>query len=433
MATEHDSIFTGEHSTIEPEIFGNVSEANTQSLCTEERPTENDRELLLEAATRLLSYQIGAKITEYYFSLIIFVGLIGNILTLTVMLQKRNRTLTPCIYFIAMAANDMLTVLIGLIRVCTSHLALVLPSELDSAASTLGPAWGCKIGNYLQQTASLAGPWIIVMMTADRLLAIKYALKYKHKSTPRRACYLCILAWFIAALYVSPHLYTARITYHGSSYYMCYSYYVEGDTNVYFEIYFWTNTLLNSVVPFIFLFTMNLFIIQGLKSQGKVFPSNESPGSKKVTAGNNTSREIIGHGNCDIELKNMKTENNKHCKKEGHQKRSVRKNDNNEENKNIQRQNREKQATKMLLLSSFVMLALSIPKFIRFVFYLNRNIYESPQVFADYTLAQHITTKLDRTNCAVDFLLYCLAGSKFRKDVWEMLTGCRRRIERKLC
>ena len=44
---------------------------------------------------------------------------------------------------------------------------------------------------------------------------------------------------------------------------------------------------------------------------------------------------------------------------------------------------------------------------------------EHGSLLVDYNLAKQVTGKLENTFTWVDFLLYCLAGSKFRKDVQD--------------
>ena len=109
-------------------------ESEIHTPYTEEIGTENSLGLLMEEATKLISYQIGVGINTYYYPCIIVLGLIGTIMTLSVMLQKKNRTLAPCIYFISMAANDLLTVTVGLVQVGYVIWSLVFSnSEIQSS------------------------------------------------------------------------------------------------------------------------------------------------------------------------------------------------------------------------------------------------------------------------------------------------------------
>ena len=77
----------------------------------------------------------------------------------------------------------------------------------------------------------------------------------------------------------------------------------------------------------------------------------------------------------------------------------------------------QRQLTIMLLGVTTVFLVLTSPQYIRYIIFSFLNITRDEQTFAFATLFYHLTNKLFYTNSAVNFYLYCIAGSKFRTDV----------------
>ena len=177
------------------------------------------------------------------------------------------------------------------------------------------------------------------------------------------------MLWIAVGLYAAPLLYTTEVTYQGNQSFLCSSY---PNTNIYVHVYFWSNILLNSVIPFLAMFTMNLVIIDGIRSKLKQPLPDNLPRRMQMKEGNEEPTpggSSIQDRDPPTHPKDGKTE----TKGEQPQERSARNNDSLLTIKNKQRRSREKQTTRMLLLSSFVMLALSLPKFIRIVYFMNRN------------------------------------------------------------
>ena len=77
----------------------------------------------------------------------------------------------------------------------------------------------------------------------------------------------------------------------------------------------------------------------------------------------------------------------------------------------------QRQLTIMLLVVTTAFLLLTSPQYIRYIIFSFLNITKDEQTFAFATLFYHLTNKLFYTNSAVNFFLYCIAGSKFRSDV----------------
>lgn len=84
------------------------------------------------------------------------------------------------------------------------------------------------------------------------------------------------------------------------------------------------------------------------------------------------------------------------------------------------------QLTTQLMLVSITLLILTAPQYVRYVVYVSRDAYASIDELSFYYLIMNITNKMLTLNSAVNFFLYCLGGSKFRKEAISILV-CRRR------
>ena len=86
----------------------------------------------------------------------------------------------------------------------------------------------------------------------------------------------------------------------------------------------------------------------------------------------------------------------------------------------------ESQLLVMLLLVSCALLVLTSPQYVRYIVASTAEYQRSPQTYANFMLLYHVSNKLYFTNHAVNFFLYVLGGSGFRRDVRKLLS-CRPR------
>jgi hypothetical protein len=82
----------------------------------------------------------------------------------------------------------------------------------------------------------------------------------------------------------------------------------------------------------------------------------------------------------------------------------------------------ENQLVAMLLLVSCTLLFLTSPVYIRLIAVQTVDYRDSPSAHANFILVYHLTNKLSTTNYAINFFLYVLGGTGFRRDVKKLLT-----------
>ena len=106
---------------------------------------------------------------------------------------------------------------------------------------------------------------------------------------------------------------------------------------------------------------------------------------------------------------------NKNDGNEGYQKSADSKPD--DQSKSQSNKSSDAQLTVMLLSVAFAFVILSIPVYIRFIVFSFIDYRQDPYLYAIYILFHHFSSKSIGTNHAINFLLYCLSGSKFRQEV----------------
>ena len=144
-------------------------------------------------------------------------------------------------------------------------------------------------------------------------------------------------------------------------------------------IYSWLSLAVNFVIPFSTLLTMNVKIIVAMKSHSKHMAKQAKKPTPDAKDGDTSS---------GVAKKNS----------------------------------RDQQVTMMLIGITLGLFVLTIPQYIRYVVFKFIDPYSSAEMFADFTLTYHLTAKLLATNSAVNFFLYCLTGSKFRKEALGVLS-----------
>ena len=111
--------------TEKPDEFANMSSDRILAIVTN--------------ATEFFSYKFANALQVYYQPALSVIGLVGNLLCLIIMLQKKNRKLPPCVYLTGLAITDLVTVLLYTVMWVTS---VLLPEKFERRTSDI---WACKI------------------------------------------------------------------------------------------------------------------------------------------------------------------------------------------------------------------------------------------------------------------------------------------------
>ena len=238
-----------------------MPEDNTTLGDMEENEPE-DLSTFMEEVETFMTFKVASYINQYWFPILVPIGLIGNTLSFFVMIKPSNRKVSTCIYMAAISVNDNLMMCLAL------HDHLVIEVKLHEMG-----LWECKITGYFVNFCLQTGTYQVLAMTFDKFVAIKWPHKASTYSTPRRATIILFIIFLCALIYNSPHLLMFNFV-RG----VCLSYTVGGTVE---EIFSLTTFIVNGIIPFSMLIHMNYVIVQTIRKSQKMFRSNADTTNKR--------------------------------------------------------------------------------------------------------------------------------------------------------
>ena len=315
------------------------------------------------------SYQGGKAVQTYGLPIIVPVGLVGNTLSLVIMLRRKNRRIPCCTFMAALAVSD------NTVMLCATYWWLqteILP-DLRPLADHLDLAkFECKVFTYVYTVCSFASMCLVLAMTFNRFLAVTNPLKVKIFGTVRRTkMTICGITLFSVCYAVPMGLVYSDILENG----LCVRLVLNTTVSI---IWSWIHICLASLVPFTLLLVMNSSIIITIRRRGKFLAAS--------TGGKETDQR-----------------DDKSVKSQSYQ---------------------ENQLTMMLLVVAFALLILSVPDCSIYILLKLYDVNYSLERLSNVYLFGHLADKLYIANSALNFFFYCIGGSKFRKDFLEIFQTC---------
>ena len=300
----------------------------------------------------------------YYPPVLIAFGTVGNVLTLFVMLQRQNRRMSTCLYMAALA-------LIGTLILWGMYFSLwLIRNFLPNASSP----YLCKSMTFFEGFLQDLSTWTLVAMTSERVVAIAMPLKRASWCTVARARNTLIILPLIVAGKNIHLFWTTNLFYSPEAQsYVCD--YISGKDFV--RIYTWVDSVISSILPFLMLLVSNIIIVVIVKSAIKLQISS----NRCVVQSRNGARDNI---------------------------------------RSTQTNARDQQLTFKLVSVNVLFLTLSLPYFVVRTYWSNVAI-EDQSLFL---ISFRITQCLWYTNSATYFYVYCILGSKFRKDLRYLFSCC---------
>lgn len=291
---------------------------------------------------------VGLYLWMYMSPIVFVVGIFGNTIIIILMRSKKLQGTTSSVYLPLLAIADIATLMFGIIPEWLEHCNIVVMKELNQ--------WVCKFEKFLFYTASDCAIWILVAFTFDRFIAVCFPLRKLSLCRKKNAMITCIVI-LCSAVAKNFHVYWTR----GSEYDE------EGnvvkncgrpDPYAQFELYVrpWIAFTLVSAIPFIVIFSCNVFIIKTLLEAQKMRAS--SSGSKTFT-----------------------------------------------------------QTTMMCMSASLTFLVVVTPSIILLI---GRPYWEKNDDGGKnhaYTAAKSVANQLTYVNHSINFFLYCLTGERFRSEL----------------
>ena len=319
--------------------------------------TEKTKDTFMEEVESYIIYKIGNLTATYYYIVFIPVGIVGNTLSFLIMIKPNNRKLSTCIYMAAISINDN----IMMYMICHDYLVSVVQIHEWKP-------FECNFLAFLALFALQNSTFLVVAMTIDKYIAIKWPHKAATYSTPRRSKMITVGVYVCVFIYNIPHFFLSSII--GGQ---CFNF---GISSLMTKIYSWSSFVLNAIIPFTMLIHMNYVIVKAVRKSRKIFLPDD-----KTTKGAR-GQEL------DARQSTMKSA--------------------------------EKQVTIMLLLVTTLFLILLCPTYCRFIYLVFAKI-DTPLEYVKTILLYDFTALLYISNSGINFFLYCISGKKFLNDLKDLL------------
>ncbi len=337
-------------------------------------------------------YKAAEGMHTYLTPIIVILGWIGNGLTIAVMIQPNKRYLPTSIYLTCLAFSDCVI----LFQAILSWWVYTVNDRKGNIAII------CTVCTYLVYMFTFYGTSLILLVTMERMIAIRFPLKAMYFCNPRKTKIICCVVLIVGIVINMPHIFMSSIVNVN-----CISFSVGG---VWAEVFSWISMAIYSFMPFCALLTMNWVIIVALKRRVKYFKNNINTSlTVSSHAARRHTKKRPKSSLTTIYPNHRSSEQSTDCSSSCHH------------------DDKQRQLTITLLLVSFAFLFLTLPNYIRPMVYPMVNVSSHPYIFAWYILSYHITNKLFYLNSAINFSLYCFSGSRFRNDLYVMMASCCKR------
>lgn len=219
----------------------------------------NETSALYTETTRQVVYRVGLKIHTFYFPFVALLGLIGNVLSLFILLKKRNRQF-PCYRTLtALSLSDIIIIGAGIY-----YWIIIL---CDAMTET-----HCKVWTYLFQSAALSSSLMAGFVTIHKYLAFLSPFKSHNWRSPERTLKIIALIVTVSLSLNVVHIYTKNTVEEK----VCVG--ITGESRA----LSWVVLGLNTLFPVVTVVTMNVLIIKALRESNEFCQSSASIKSKSV-------------------------------------------------------------------------------------------------------------------------------------------------------
>ena len=235
--------------------------------------------------------------------------------------------------------------------------------------------WYCKFTITTMLMSTMCSTLFIINMTFERFYSIIRPHKAASLNTMKRANITVVVCILISIVYNIPHIFLSS-----SVSRQCVPY-GKALNVVYGQFYYWLSIVVNYLLPFVLLLSMNSVIIHTLRQRSFKLTS-ESPNVERGSQGKTKNQPPRIQGG-------------------------------------------ERQIYIILLLVTFGFLILTSPAHIFFFYQMFYHYDKSPYAFAGFYLYNSVSQKAIYTNNGINFLFYVMAGKKFRTDLIKLFNCCK--------
>ena len=316
-------------------------------------------------AVNYVELEIENAIRLYYQVFIALFGIVANVLALVVTLSKRMRKHSTCLYMSAISGSDAIS------------LAISFVWWLERYVNTRS-VWSCKLILFCFFYATHFSDTVVVAMTAERFVAIRFPF-WAHVHLTRRKSVYVIIGVAMAVLALDAHnLITRTMLVNANGCHVCFAKVSETLDMSYgfFYIYIWPwiDASVSSFFPSIALAIFNPLIIHTVRQRAAEQKQLSDGGIKP---GQGTSQKGT-----------------------------------------------EQQITTMLLFVTFSFIILTTPIAVTLILEKSWVPPKEAHGRAIWQLWRTIASNMMCTNHAINFLLYSLSGQKFRRELRRIFQCC---------
>ncbi|XP_071100698.1 probable G-protein coupled receptor B0563.6 [Haliotis cracherodii] len=306
-----------------------------------------------------LEFQVSWYLDVVYAPICSILGIVGNTLSFIVLLSSNMRNTTSYLYMAALSCTDTIVLILNILFMVTKF-----PDQEIFNRGT------CGLIFFLMYFSIHYNVFLMCTMTIERYIAVKFPLHAPKWITINKARIL-ILVEFIVAFSLDVHSFFTRqiVVDPNTGVEKCTT---PGETNTFFvtKIWPWVDAVVYCYGPLTCLLVVNVLIITEVKRAGRMQREMTNKGAGEKTAADARSRE--------------------------------------------------RQVTVMLLSVSFTFLIFVTPMAVIIVveryFWVQHNAHEQAQ----YHLVRTICNNMMYTNHALNFVLYCVGGKRFRDQFFAI-------------
>jgi len=313
-----------------------------------------------------MEYIVAIALVKYAMISIVIMGTIGNVISFIVLIRRRMRRNSINIYLAILACADTVVLYISAFK---TWLRVIAGFELLHVSNAL-----CKITIFIFMLASHLSAWLIVLVTADRLIVVCFPFRSAKMSTPRGSAVTTILLLCVLILYNLHLLWTMHL----HEYVHGYKQYIPQLSNDFMNGPFnYVRLASYTIIPFVLVLGMNIRIIVSICRTTENSPLNTNKIFLRTIRFVTDSNRILRN---------------------------------------------KRRLTTMLLVVSFSWLFLTLPfTVISLINFKNSTNHRRAIIF----LLKTISFLLMYLNHSCNFLLYCFVGKRIRTEFLSVLSDCK--------
>ena len=240
---------------------------------------------------------------------------------------------------------------------------------------------------YFFQWSCLTGSLLIVFATMHKFFAFCLPLKMTRWRTVRRAFQIIITIYIASAVYNVPYFFTAKVVNKETCVGIT-------DMNPLTVSMSWVGLVLNCIIPFTVVAVMNSLIIKTiLSAESTIDQKSKHRGSAQNFSSHLTSAATPSlHGRVQTKMSQRDI-----SKEEASYKT-------------------HEQSAVLLIVVTFTFIFLTLPLYVSYLLFAFAEYKNNPKTHSLLVLIYHTAHKMYIANSAINFMLYLLAGTRFRKD-----------------